>query len=446
LRNQSIISRRDAVPGRAPGGAAPFWSGLALSGFLACATGARAQGVLAPPSQPYERPAVSQSITTSPAGGVPPEAGLLAPSAGLWQWGSVDFHPHLLYRLLYGDGIPSGPGDHQTTMIQEISPGLLLDLGRQWTLDYTPALRLYSSRKFADGTDQSAVLAGQTSYQDWSYKLSQTYSSSSAPLLETEAPTEQVNYMTALSADRQLGSHLSAQLGANQNFRTVSEFGGAQDVREWSGSSGLNWQFWRGFGIGVTASGGCDLITPGSDMTFEQGQASVNYQPGDKLNLALSAGMEDTQINGARLANPTFSASVIYRPLDGTAASLSATRSVTPSFFQNTVTVDTIFSGTVSQKLFRKFSLDASGGYSTTPFIGFARISDGTFTLTGLPRLGVAAVSRQDDSTFFNVRLSCPFLKRGTASLFFQETDTTSSVSLFSLTSTQVGLELGYRY
>jgi hypothetical protein len=190
-----------------------------------------------------------------------------------------------------------------------------------------------------------------------------------------------------------------------------------------------------------------DLITPGSGMTFEQGQASVNYQPGDKLTLSVSAGMEDTQLMGAQLVNPTFSGSVVYRPWEHTAASFTASRAVTPSFFQDTVTVNTSFAATVSQQLFQKFSLEATAGHTTTPFIGFARVTDANaFNLNGAPLASTSSVTRQDDSTSLTIRLSCPLLKRGTASLFYQYSDTTSSLSAFSLTSTQVGLELGYRY
>src|SRR5580692_5063043 len=42
----------------------------------------------------------------------------------IFQYGPVQLHPHLDYRLLYGNGIQSAPGDQQKTFIQEVSPGI----------------------------------------------------------------------------------------------------------------------------------------------------------------------------------------------------------------------------------------------------------------------------------------------------------------------------------
>jgi hypothetical protein len=150
---------------------------------------------------------------------------------------------------------------------------------------------------------------------------------------------------------------------------------------------------------------------------------------------------------GAQLVNPTFNGSVIYKPWAQTTASFTASRAVNPSYFQDQVTVDTGFNLSLSQRFLQRLTLTASAGYSTTPYIGFAEISNANvFTLNGAPVSSVSSVNRQDDSTSVTVRLSCAFLKRGSVSIFYSKSDTTSSISDFSLTSTQVGLELGYHY
>jgi len=439
---------RRPTPAHCRRGGAVLGRGLLLLGFLGGVTGALAQGVLTPPSEPYERPAASLGLTTNVTGGIPPLAGAAVQARGPFQLGPLDVHPHLLYRFIYGDGIPTGPANHLKTVIQEISPGLLLDWGSHWTLDYTPTLRLYSSKEFPNGNDESVLLTGKTSYEDWGFNLSQTYSSSSAPLVETEALTEMENYLTTFQASRQLGSQLSAQLGLNQSFRLSSVGTINQDIREWSISPGLNYQVWSRFGAGLSGSAGYDLITPGSDMAFERAQGTMNWQAGDKATLAAEAGLEVRQTQGAEMINPIFTGSLVYRPWEQTAASLTASRTVTPSFYANDVVVNTSISATLQQRFLRYLTFEISGGYTTTPFIGFATV--GEFTAYPPARAPAPAATvqqnREDYSRFARVSLGSTFRQRGTVSIFYSYSDSTSGLAAYALTSTQVGIEIGWRY
>jgi hypothetical protein len=431
-----------------------FPPGLLLLGFLGGVTGALAQGVLTQPSETYERTAASQGLTTNVTTVIPPLAGPVAQAPGPFQLGPVDFHPHLLYRFLYGDGIPAGPTNHLKTAIQEISPGLLLDLGRYWTLDYTPTVRLYSNPHLPDGTDELVVLAGKTSYQDWGFNLSQTYSSSSAPLLETEALTEQENYRTDLQASKQLGNQLSAQAGLDQDFQSISYGTISQNIRQWTATAGLNDQFWPRFGVGFTGSAGYDLITPGANMTFEQAQGTMNWRVQDKMTMTATAGLEVTQLRGAELINPTYSGTVAYRPWEQTSASLTASRSVSPSFYADDILVNTTISAAFQQQFLQHFTFDLSGGYTTTPYVGFATVDElnplTNFHQIGVPvplvRTATVQQNREDYFRFVRVSVGSTFRKRGSVSIFYSFSDYTSGSSVFSLTSTQVGIEIGWRY
>jgi len=53
---------------------------------------------------------------------------------------------------------------------------------------------------------------------------------------------------------------------------------------------------------------------------------------------------------------------------------------------------------------------------------------------------------REDHFTYVNVRLSVPFLKRGTAGVFYQASKNTSTVSTYQISSTQVGFDLAYHF
>jgi len=381
-------------------------------------------------------------------GGIPPLAGAGVQAPGPFQWGRVDFHPHLLYRFLYGDGIPTGPGEHFKTAIQEISPGLLLNWGSHWMLDYTPTLRLYSSKQFPDATDELATMSGKTSYEDWGLSLSQTYSSSSAPILETAAPTHQENYLTVFEVSRQMGSQLSAEAGLNQNFRSSSEGTLHQDLREWSISPGMNYQVWSKFGAGLSGSAGYDMVTPGADMSFEQAQVTMKWQAGDKASMTANAGLEARQLQGADMINPIFNGTITYRPWDQTTASLTASRAVTPSFYANEVVVNTSISATLQQRFLQHFTFEVSGGYTSTPFVGFARVEEFTNRRPiGAPApVATVQTSREDYSRFARVSLGSTFRQRGTVSIFYSYNDYTSGLAAFAMSSTQVGMEIGWRY
>src|SRR6266853_1552784 len=176
------------------------WSGLQFStaskwgvaAFYCCALPAAvmAQEVLAPPPPDYSGiPPALRTTGTNQPGEIPPLAPPVADQP-LLQLGPIQFRPHFLYRFLYGDGISARPGQQPKTAIHELYPGMFLRLGNYWNLDYTPILRFYSNNHFRDTTDHSVALNGATIYDDWTFGFSQSYASSSQPLVSTAAQTD----------------------------------------------------------------------------------------------------------------------------------------------------------------------------------------------------------------------------------------------------------------
>jgi hypothetical protein len=431
-----------------PGGGRPFPPlGWLVLFSLAGTDGAFAQGFLAPPPDEFEKPAAAQSSPVFQNGGIPPLISTGPEPTGPVQFGPLDVHPHFLYQFIYGDGVPAAPTNRVKTVIQEISPGVSLIWGSHWTLDYTPTLIMYSSRAFGGSTDESVGLTGKAAYQDWNFKLSQSYNSSDAVLLQTEAQTLQQTFSTGLTVSRQLGNLLSAQLDLSQNIADSSTIGLNQSVTAWSVSPGLNCQFMPQFGIGVNASAGYDLISPGGNQTTEQISGRINFAPGKKLNLAASVGLEASQFSGTQVITPIFSGSLTYRPWEQTAMSLGASRSVSPSLFQNEEIVTTSLSATLRQRFFGRFTLEGSVGYTTSPFIGLEAFSNANVTdFNGIPLTSLSEVTRQDTYRYARASLGFALLKRGNASIFYQESDTSSGLSAIALTSNQVGFQLGYRF
>ena len=115
----------------------------------------------------------------------PPAAALQTPL----QFGPVAMRPHLDYQFSYGNGIQSSPGQQQNSIVQQVAPGVLFNLGDHWALDYTPILHFYSSSSFHNTVDQSVQLSWGTAYRDWFFSGSQGYASSSNPNIQTAAQT-----------------------------------------------------------------------------------------------------------------------------------------------------------------------------------------------------------------------------------------------------------------
>ena len=427
----------------------PVWSWFALVAVMVVAERLVAtQVIMAPPPVSVTPPALqpSESQTNAmevfiPAGSV--RENLPQP----FKYGPVTVRPHLSYRFMYGDGIQSAPTNQQKTVIQEISPGILVELGRHWTVDYTPTIRFYSNKQFRDGVDHAATLTGGTRQDDWSFGLMQNFTCTTAPLAETGTQAEQQSYTTALSASCVLNNKMSADFGLNQNLLFTEGF---QNSREWSTTDWLNYQFWPRLTAGVGAGLGYVNVDSGSDQTYEQLLARVNWRATDKISFQVNGGIEDRQflnLTGSAigivgtnlvhitpasdLVSPVFGAAVQYAPFKHTQISLNASRSVAPSLFQNEVTETTSFGGNLNQRLLKKFQLNLGGGYNIAQYTS---------------SLGGFTADRRDNYYYFNARLSHPFLKRGTCAVFYQYSDNQSTAPGFSYKGSQIGFEISYGY
>jgi hypothetical protein len=420
----------------------------ALAGLLLAAGPALAQEVIAPvTAPPATPPAVQEYQNSNPMQVfIPAEAGAPAEKQP-FQWGSVVARPHLDYQFIYGNGIESSPGQQQNTVVQTISPGLRLDVGRHWTLDYTPSLSFYSSHQFRDTVNHSAQLGWGSTYEDWFFSGSQSYVSSSAPLVQTGGQTDQENYSTALNASYQMNDKMSLDLGLNQNLNFVGNGGVSTnlqltltDSKTWSTLDWLNYQFAPGLYLGLGAGLGYTIQDGAPDSLAEQYLGRVNWRATAKVSFQLSGGLQDEQyLSGGTsdLVTPVFAATVQYQPFEQTRLSLTASRSTSRSFFQGQEAETTSVSGDLNQRLLGKLHLELSGGYTATRYVA---------TQAG-------ATSRNDDGYNFNARLACPFLKRGTASVFYQYSENSSTQSgfaaadgAFAYTSHQIGFEISYRY
>ncbi len=414
--------------------------GIALFGLLVFGDVAKTQEAIMPqPAGP--EPAWQQSESNEFQVFNPAENMTAASQDQPFQWGPVTARPHLLYSLVYATGLQSSTNHPQDTFIHEISPGILFDLGKHWSLDYTPTLRYYSNSHFKDELDHAVTFAGATSYEDWLFGLSQSYTDSSSPQTETATQTEEENYLTALTASYAFNSKMSLDMSLSQNFDFVDNAFGStnqnsQDTYTWSTLEWLNYEFWPRLNAGIGTGFGFVKANTGPDQTFEQLQGRVNWRATDKISFQVNGGFEEREsfaTGVGDLFNPLFGAAIQYQPFEQTQVSLGASRTVSASslYTLNEVVENTSVNCNLNQRLLEKFYLNLGAGYSEEKYtVSISTLSGG----------------RTDDYYYLNARLSYPLLKRGTMAVTYQYNSNASSVQGFSYSSNQIGFEVGYSY
>jgi Putative beta-barrel porin 2 len=227
------------------------------------------------------------------------------------------------------------------------------------------------------------------------------------------------------------------EFSANQGFRYANSISTNQpltDSKTWTAIATANYQLSPSLSVGPSLTFAYDNLKIGSDMISEQFQGQFSWRPGQKLTCLGRGGIEIRQFLGSNesdLLTPVFDFSLAYRLFEATTFSLAANRTVRPSYFGNQLTETYSFNGGVRQRLLQRLYLDVTGGYATT-----------TYRTTSAGE----SANRDDDYATVNIRLSCPFLQHGSASVFYNWSDNTSSQSGFGYNSNQVGVEIGYRF
>ncbi len=364
--------------------------------------------------------------------------------------GKVVLRPHVNYQITFGTGLVASPSNTVDSTIQTISPGFAIDFGRHWTLDYTPSIRIYSSKAFHDSVDHSASLRGAFSYEDWLFGVTQGFSKSDSLAVETGMQSQQENYNTELTATHQLSEKYSFDLNLSQVINDVATVGtnflsgGNQTSRTWSTLDWLNYQAGKRASLGIGAGLGYVDSDIGAGQLFEQLQGRVQWRITEKVSLSLNGGLEDRQIlasGSSDSLNPIFGLSLRYAPFEHTQITLSANRTISSSdyYLSSQTTENTGVSLNVSQRLLEKFYLSGGVSYGHTDYKNSA---------------GAFSTARSDDNYNFTASLSRAFLKRGNISVTYSYGDNRSTQTDFfgvehhdfTYRSSQIGISAGFAY
>jgi hypothetical protein len=379
--------------------------------------------------------------------------GGLAPSSAqaLYSAGNLKVHFGLGYSFAYATGLLNQPGQHASVVSEWVSASLGLQLGPHWSLSYSPSLPSYSSGSgYSDVVGQSVSLTGTTIYQGWTLGLSEGYSFSDTPIVQTGAQTEEEAVTTALSASHSLGNDFTLAVGLDQSAVLASQF---NDVYSYSGSVSVNYVLSPKVLIGADVGASYSPVSIGPSTTSESYQGVLMVHLGPRATVNLSGGIQESSYGAGGLpteTTPTFSASVLYLLGKKTTISVSASRSLSPTFFSNQVATSTSVGVSISRPLSQKLQVSVSGGYSDT---SYQAIEPGPVTYylvgnTSSPLATTAAleVAREDRSSSVGASLSYAFRTHLTASVSYGWSENSSSETAFTYTSSQVSFNLSYGF
>jgi hypothetical protein len=407
---------------------------IAVFGLAALAGRSLAQPVFISPPVRLPEPSPQQNQTSGNSQNPSAEASAStgeSTAEAPFRWRNIVFRPHVAYQFLYGTGVLSQTNQAQKTIVQTITPGIAMDLGSHWILDYSPSIVLYSDSSFDNTLNHSLSLTGQTTYEDWRFGTSFDLDISNSPQTETGTQTDQQNYSGSVTASRQLNANLSVDLSAGADIRIAEGFNSSRNYHT------LNWlnrQYGPNLGLGLGAGVGFEDVDTGSDMTYERVLGRIVWHITGKLDLSLNGGPEFRQFvdsDEPMLINPTFGGALKYQVFDPTTLTLRADRTVASSFFENQVVETTSVRAELSQRLFARYYLGLAGGYT---FTSYESSVQGTSS------------NRSDETPFVTASLGTSFLKRGNASIFYSWAENSSNEDGFSYASDQMGFNISYAY
>lgn len=409
--------------------------GFAVLAAFTVSAAVHAQFVVAPP--PQALPAASSTSASGSTGAngkskaAPSDVESAIPSGlPLVRRGPVSVRPHFLYRILEGNGVQTSALQPADTLIQQISPGLLVELGTHVHIDYTPTWSLYSDPLFEDTIDQYVSAVASTTLRDWTFDLSQRYASASPSLIETGGPTHITTYTGELTAGYKLGDRTFLSASVSRNTRTAEAF---TNSREWSTSEWLEYRISPQLSFSAGFAYGTAEVSASPSIGYTRPQARLTWLPTAKIRLMLEGGVERRKFSGidGSLSNPVYDARLAYSPFRVTTVSLGATRKQTDSYFSNQATKSHGATVELEQRILRHYFVSASVAKTTTTYLD---VVPGFFA------------GRRDRNWLYGLRVSRPVLRQGTIALFVHKGENSSNDNDYSFDTRQIGFEFGYRF
>jgi hypothetical protein len=360
-----------------------------------------------------------------------PASGSLTPPPTLpFAVGPLVITPRFNYQFTSSNRVRSRPGFDLSTERHRVNPAVRLTLGPRWYLDYSPAWNYYSSDQFADRIEHSLRAGGTVLYELWTISATQSYQRSDPLLIETARQTPQSQYSTGVTVSRPILEPMSAHLSLNENRRYVED---SPDVRRRSATLGINYKFFEGLVGNAGMTVGKSRIEGSPDMRSASPHVGLSWQATPRTSASIHAGLEKREFpaTGLSQSSPAYGITVRNRPFQHTQLTFAASRQVQESYFSAQISESTRYSVALNQRLLGFLSANAGMSWQDVDF---------SATSAGL------AVVRVDERESWYVGLGTDIFKRGRISVSYRETDNTSNISGFGLSSRHFSASFSYSY
>jgi hypothetical protein len=400
-----------------------------------------AQVVIGPPRTiPGFSPAPATNLSTpgSP-GSLATIASLFARQGPLVRWGQFAVRPYTSYSITRDDGFFRPDGRAVDVTIQSFTQGLGLELGKTWSFDGVLSYSTYSEPSLKGATTGSMTLAGRWEIRDWQVSASQHYSSNAPFVVETGGQNAERTLGSRIGATTQVGDKTSLQIGgtwtkriANPLTRNVAWTG--SDWNSLTGSVEVQYNVTQKLNFTASIHAGHDEISANPNMSHYGPQLRVRWRPTDRLSVSAGSGYESRTVHGTgggTTRTPVYDASLAYSPTETTTLSLSASRSVTTSYFNDQTSLGESWSASLSQRLLTRLFFSASYNEGRSTYDPTTR------------RLSAVRADRYRSTS---ASLSTAIMQRGSITLTAGRSRNTSDRSVFNFASTQYGASFTYRF
>jgi len=342
------------------------------------------------------------------------------------------FKPALNYSLRYSDGISTRPGVRVKSVVQNMSPSVSFMFAERITLTYSPSYSWYSSDALNDKVSHRVSAKAGGEFGRFDVGMTQGYSRTSELLLETGLQTDQESWATTLTASTPVLEKSSLEWNVGRNTRSASAF---TDVVSWSSILWFRHKMKEGLGMLIGAGGGYNEIDPGADTDSQQVTGGLNWLPGPRLSVDLTAGFDRTYFRGSRrgaITNPVYNASARYRLFETTSVSLGVSRSILAAYYADRITDNDRYSLGLSQRLFGRFNLGLGASLGSTRYVGRS--------------LSSTVPARSDRYSSYSAALGTHLKDQVSITVSWQRGESESNVQDFTYDSSSWGLSLGWRF
>lgn len=402
-----------------------------------------AQEVFVPPVNFQDRVTTVEQASTNWVGSAsapPLQAPAAAPNTRPIEAGPFRFHPHLGYQVIYGDGIlRAGTNAPSTTVLHTVIPGLFIEMGKYWNLDFAASINRYGNASFNDNEAFYLALRGRIPLEKWLLDFGYTGSMTEQTQIETGDQIKQSAHLLTASGIYNYQTRLSVELSGSVDSRLTKGF---SDYWTYSTLDWVNYKLTDNTTLGVGAGAGYNFVDPGPDSTFEQLQARAIWTPGEKFTMQAAVGAQFQQFTGeSEVGNtnaisgtevfPIFSVAAAYRLFEQTSLSLSAKHTVGNAYEENRFAETTTLSLGLRQRILGRVYLDVVPSYNFRTYKSSIQNGPG---------------DRDDEYASIYAGVSTVFLKKFNAVVFYQYGDNSSDVESLGFHASQVGASIEYRY